>query len=105
MEAGNKLAARGVKNAEVTTGDGYLGWPEEGPFDGIVVSASAAKVPAPLVAQLKNGGRLVIPIGTPEDSKLLVFEKDSKGNVTQVKGIAVRFVPLLGENEERDRHS
>ena len=103
LEAQQRLAQRGVLNAELKVGDGYLGWPEHAPFDAIVVSASVPRVPPPLVEQLKKGGRLAIPVGTPDDSKLLVFEKDVMGKVSQVKGIAVRFVPLLGENAERDR--
>jgi protein-L-isoaspartate(D-aspartate) O-methyltransferase len=103
LEAKKRLADLGYANAHVKAGDGYLGWPEHAPFDGIVVCASASKVPAPLLAQLAKGGRLVIPVGESEDSQLQIFEKDAAGKVTQLAGIPVRFVPLLGENADRDR--
>jgi protein-L-isoaspartate(D-aspartate) O-methyltransferase len=94
-EAKKRLA--GYPNVEVRAGDGYLGWPERAPFDAIIVCASADSVPEPLLAQLKNGGRLVIPIGDPLDSELFVFEKDQAGKVSQVSVLPVRFVPLIRE--------
>lgn len=103
LAAKTRLAQLGYLNATVKAGDGYLGWPEHAPFDGIVVCAAAPKVPAPLLAQLKKGGRLVIPIGEGEDVRLLIFEKDAEGKVRQTKSLTVRFVPLLGENADRDR--
>lgn len=102
-EAKKRLATLGYANAEVKAGDGYLGWPERAPFDGIVVCASAPKVPAALLQQLKPGGRLVIPVDDSEASVLLVFEKDAQGKVWRLEGMPVRFVPLLGENADRDR--
>lgn len=102
LEAKQRLAKLGYRNAEVKAGDGYLGWPEHAPFDGIVVCAAAAKVPQPLLQQLKKGGRLVIPVGEGDETRLLL-EKDAAGQVRQVRGIGVRFVPLLGEPAERDR--
>lgn len=102
-EAKRRLAKLGYQNVSVRAGDGYLGWPEHAPFDGIVVCAAASKVPAPLLAQLKKGGRLVIPVGESEDSRLLIFKKSPEGKVTQAAGIPVRFVPLLGEHADRDR--
>lgn len=105
LEAKRRLAALGYANAQVKAGDGYLGWPEHAPFDGIIVCAAASKVPQPLLAQLKKGGRMVIPVGESNDSQLVVFEKDAAGKVSQVKGIPVRFVPLIGDNAERDRRN
>ena len=105
LEAKRRLAALGYANAQVKAGDGYLGWPEHAPFDGIIVCAAASKVPQPLLAQLKKGGRMVIPVGESSDSQLVVFEKDAAGKVSQVKGIPVRFVPLIGDNAERDRRN
>ena len=102
-EAEARLEATGYSNALVKAGDGYEGWPEHAPFDAIIVCASAPKVPAPLLRQLKPGGRLVIPVGGADDSRLLVFEKDAAGKVSQARGIAVRFVPLQGEAADRDR--
>ncbi|MDP1823202.1 MAG: protein-L-isoaspartate(D-aspartate) O-methyltransferase [Archangium sp.] len=105
LEAKRRLAALGYANVQVKAGDGYLGWPEHAPFDGIIVCAAASKVPQPLLAQLKKGGRMVIPVGESSDSQLVVFEKDAAGKVSQVKGIPVRFVPLIGDNAERDRRN
>lgn len=103
VEARKRLAQLGYVNAHLKAGDGYLGWPEHAPFDAIVVCASVKRVPQPLLDQLKKGGRLVIPVGEPEASELLVFEKDQLGKVSQVKVLPVRFVPLTGENADRDR--
>ena len=76
-------------------GDGYAGWPEEAPFDGIIVTAAAPYVPQPLVDQLKAGGRLVIPLGKRDGvQSLTVVEKDARGAVTRRKVLDVRFVPL-----------
>lgn len=99
VEAKKRLTKHGFHNAEVKAGDGYLGWPEQAPFDAIIVCASAKEVPQPLLEQLKKGGRLVIPIGEPTDSELIVFEKDQAGNLSKVSVLPVRFVPLI-----RDRH-
>ena len=73
-------------------GDGTRGWPEHAPYDAIVVAAAAAEPPPALLEQLKPGGRLVIPIGTPEQQVLHVLRD---GNVT--KTVACRFVPLLSD--------
>ena len=97
------LADHAYKNAHVKTGDGYLGWPEKGPFDGVVVGAGAAKVPQPLVDQLKPGGKLVIPIGEPDDMALLIVTKKEDGGKTVEKSIPVRFVPLTGVHADEDR--
>jgi len=98
-----RLRELGYKNVDVKTGDGYLGWPEHAPFDGIVVSASAPKVPAPLVAQLKQGGRMIIPIGDAESGQLLLVIKQADGGYTSEKTLPVTFVPMTGDQVERDR--
>lgn len=91
------LAAAGYRNVRTRTGDGYAGWSEVAPFDGILVTAAAPRVPQPLVDQLKNGGRMVIPLGRPQDVQALtVIEKDERGAVSQRKVLDVRFVPLTG---------
>lgn len=97
------LAAKGYTNAHVKAGDGYAGWPEAAPFDGIVVSAGASKVPSALVAQLKPGARLIIPVGEGDDTRLLLLTREADGGVQERELIPVRFVPLTGEAAERDR--
>jgi len=84
-------------NVEVRTGDGGLGWPEAAPFDGIIVTAAAPKVPPPLVAQLKRGGQMVIPVGEPGDEQILtVVTKTQDGTVRRRDTIPVAFVPFTG---------
>src|SRR5205085_568667 len=73
--ASKRLLELGYKNAFVKAGDGYLGWPEKAPFDGIVVGAGAPKIPPPLVDQLKPGAKLVIPVGEGEAMSLLLVTK------------------------------
>jgi protein-L-isoaspartate(D-aspartate) O-methyltransferase len=89
----------GYGNIHVKSGDGYLGWPEHAPYDGIVVTAAAdCHVPPPLIEQLKPGGRLVIPVddGQPHQSLLLV-EKGADGKITTHNVAPVMFVPLTRE--------
>jgi protein-L-isoaspartate(D-aspartate) O-methyltransferase len=97
--ARERLAALGYKNIEVRVGDGYHGWPEKAPFDGIVVTAAANHIPPPLVEQLKPGGRMVIPVGNPfQVQTLMLVTKGSKGqHDLQVRSLMpVAFVPLVG---------
>jgi protein-L-isoaspartate(D-aspartate) O-methyltransferase len=83
----------------VRIGDGYYGWEEHGPFDGIVVTAAASHIPPPLIQQLKPGGRMVIPVGSRfMVQQLVVVEKDAKGKLTTRQILPVRFVPLTGEH-------
>lgn len=94
-EAAERLSSIGYSNVTVRSGDGYLGWPEHAPFDGIVVTCGAEHVPQPLVDQLKPGGRMVIPVGpVNEVQSLLLIRKDASGHVTSRDTMAVRFVPL-----------
>ncbi len=84
------------KNIEIKVGDGYQGWPEKGPFDAIVVTAAAPRVPEALLAQLKPGGRMVIPVGASRDEQdLLLIVKTAAGKIEQKKMLPVRFVPLV----------
>ena len=97
--ARRRLDALGYKNIEVRVGDGYFGWPEKGPFDGIIVTAAANHIPPPLVEQLKPGGRMVIPVGNPfQTQTLMLVTKGSKGpHDLQVRNLMpVAFVPLVG---------
>jgi protein-L-isoaspartate(D-aspartate) O-methyltransferase len=84
-------------NVATRVGDGYYGWPEAAPFDGIVVTAAAGTVPPPLVQQLKPGGRMVIPVGSRfAVQHLRLVEKDGNGRVTTRQLLPVQFVPLIG---------
>jgi len=97
-EAAERLARLGYDAVTVRAGDGYRGWPEQAPFDGIVVTAAAPHVPQPLVEQLAEGGVLVIPVGPPGgDQRLLKIEKSAGGEITTREVLPVRFVPLTGE--------
>lgn len=92
------LAELGYRNVEVRIGDGYLGWPEAAPFDGILVTAAPDHVPQPLVDQLAPGARMVIPVGgTRTGQDLLVIRKEADGRTTTRRTIGVRFVPLTRE--------
>ncbi len=93
--AAARLKLLGYDNVEVRVGDGYHGWPEHAPFDGIVVTAASRDVPPPLVRQLKPGGRMVIPVGGAFFAQELVLvEKAADGSVTTQQILPVRFVPL-----------
>ena len=89
------LSALGYRNVITRIGDGYNGWKEHAPFDGILVTAAPAEVPQPLIDQLKPGGRLVIPVGGRFDVQdLIVIEKKADGSTATRRTIPVRFVPL-----------
>ena len=95
--ATQRLAALGHDNVTVRAGDGYYGWPEHAPFDLIVVTAAASHVPPPLIAQLRPGGRMVIPVGSPFLTQhLLLVEKGEDGALTSRQVLPVIFVPLTG---------
>jgi protein-L-isoaspartate(D-aspartate) O-methyltransferase len=94
--ARNALEAAGVNNATVVVGDGTLGWRAYAPFDAIVVSAASPSIPKPLIEQLAEGGRLVIPLGDQEFQVLTLVEK-SGDQIRTSTATEVRFVPLLGE--------
>ncbi|PYI92872.1 MAG: protein-L-isoaspartate O-methyltransferase [Verrucomicrobia bacterium] len=88
-----RLRELGYKNVHVKAGDGYKGWPEHAPFDAIIVTAAPDHVPQPLVEQLKEGGRMIIPVGGSIAQQLNVFEKRG-GALKQIAAIPVNFVPL-----------
>jgi protein-L-isoaspartate(D-aspartate) O-methyltransferase len=93
--ARERLAALGYANVAVRHADGFAGWPEHAPFDGIIVTAAAPAVPPPLVEQLKHGGRLVIPVGLPgEIQQLRLIEKRTDGGIDSRNVLPVVFVPL-----------
>jgi len=94
-EAARRLKDLGYANVQVRVGDGYLGWPAAAPFDIILVTAAPEEVPPPLLAQLRPGGRMVIPLGPVHDvQSLQVIEKDGKGGIRSRDVFPVQFVPL-----------
>ena len=95
------LADLGYGNVEVRTGDGYRGWPDEAPFDAIVVAAAPDHVPPALVEQLAVGARLVIPVGR-FTQEILIVTKTAEGSTTEAV-LPVRFVPMTGEAQRPRR--
>ena len=100
--AKSTLAELGYRNVHVRIGDGYKGWKDAAPFDGIIVTAAPKRIPEPLIAQLKTGAKMVIPVGdTLQD--LLVLTKRADGGVDTAKVMPVLFVPMTGEAQKRQR--
>lgn len=87
------LAHLGYRNIHIKVGDGYKGWPEEAPFDAIIVTCAPDKVPQPLIDQLKDGGRMVVPVGERFAQQLYLFEKKN-GQLRESVSLPVRFVPM-----------
>jgi protein-L-isoaspartate(D-aspartate) O-methyltransferase len=97
--AQQRLQKMGYDNVETRCGDGYQGWPEKAPFDGIVVTAAAPYVPPALLEQLKPGGRMVIPVGIPSmHQELMLVTRDLLGETHTSSVLGVAFVPLVEEN-------
>jgi protein-L-isoaspartate(D-aspartate) O-methyltransferase len=102
VEIIDELAQRAVRqlksyaNVEVRLGNGYFGWPEHAPFDKVIVTAAADLIPLPLINQLKNGGKLVTPVGLPNAQKLVVAERDLDGKVKTKEIMQVLFSMLEG---------
>ena len=97
--ADSLLDSLGYNSVQVKAGDGYAGWPEAAPFDGIIVTAAAPKIPQPLIDQLKVGGRMVIPVGD-FSQELMLLTKDKDGIIKQ-DIFPVRFVPMTGEIQRK----
>ena len=97
--AAARLKNLGYKNITVRCGDGYKGWPEEQPFDAVIVTAAPGKIPQPLIDQLKPGGKMIIPVGNISQELILVT-KLGNGKVEQKSVLPVRFVPMRGESEK-----
>jgi protein-L-isoaspartate(D-aspartate) O-methyltransferase len=94
--AAGRLIRLGYGRIHVREGDGALGWPEEAPFDAVIVTAAAAAVPPALLAQLGPGGRLILPMGEPDGHQILVLiERTGSGGFERQELWPVRFVPLL----------
>jgi len=100
-KASARLKDLGYGNIKVKQGDGYFGWPEHAPFDAVIVTCAPDNIPPPLTQQLKEGGRLIIPVGETSLYQTLTLVTKVKGNL-QVEHISgVRFVPMTGEAEKR----
>jgi protein-L-isoaspartate(D-aspartate) O-methyltransferase len=96
--AEEKLKELGYPNVFVKAGDGYFGWPENGPFDAIIGTAAAERIPPPLIEQLKPGGRMILPYETSFGFQhLVLITKDEKGNISKRNVMPVMFVPMTGE--------
>ena len=96
----NRLNKLGYNNINLHTGDGYYGWPEHAPYDGIIVTAAAPYIPNPLIEQLKAGAKLVIPIGSPYSyQELVLVEKKPSGEIEIQSILGVSFVPLTGKRD------
>ena len=89
------LKRLGYTNVTVRVGDGYKGWPEAAPFDAIIVTCAPDAIPAPLTEQLKEGGRMIIPVGSANDQSLYLLEKKG-GKIERRAILPVRFVPMTG---------
>lgn len=95
-ESSERLQRLGYRNVSVKAGDGNAGWPEHAPYDGIIVTAAAAKVPEALLAQLRSGARMVIPVGDSGSQELILIEKSASGAIAERSILPVAFVPLVG---------
>ena len=98
----NLLDDLGYRNLTIKSGDGYQGWPEEAPFDAIVVTAAPNHVPPALIEQLAVGGKLVIPVGQVQQEMTIITKTDSGASTIQT--LPVRFVPMTGEAQEQQPH-
>lgn len=99
--AKNRLSGLGYQNIKVKAGDGYLGWPEAAPFDAIIVTAAPDHIPKSLIEQLKEGGRMVVPVGTYAQELKKIVKRSGKIETTDV--IPVVFVPMTGEGVKQKR--
>lgn len=99
--AGKRLKELGYNSVKVKYGDGYFGWEEEGPFDAVMVTAAANHIPPPLIKQLKEGGRLIIPVGSTTYYQTLTLVTKVKGNLDVRQILGVSFVPMTGRVLEK----
>lgn len=98
ISAKRRLRELGYSNVKVRIGDGYYGWPEEAPFDAIIVTCAATHIPPPLLAQLREGGRMCIPVGGAFQVQNLMLVEKRDGKITSRNILPVRFVPMLGKH-------
>jgi protein-L-isoaspartate(D-aspartate) O-methyltransferase len=94
IAAEKRLQGLGYDNIVVRIGDGYHGWPKKAPFDAIIVTAAVEAIPQPLLDQLSNGGRMIIPVGPSDDDRQLILVTKKNGKIKTDKRLAVRFVPF-----------
>ena len=100
-QARERLAALGYRNVKVKYGDGYFGWEDQAPFDAIIITAAANHVPPPLIKQLKEGGRLIVPLGSTVYFQTLTLATKRKGELDVEQISPVAFVPMAGEMQKR----
>lgn len=100
-EASARLTRLGYSNAHVKVGDGSQGWPEVAPFDAIIVTCAPDKVPQALTQQLKENGRMIVPVGNGMEQQLFLLEKKN-GQLAQTAILPVRFVPMIGQAAEKN---
>ena len=98
--ASRLLSEMGYDNVHVKCGDGFLGWPEAAPFDAVIITCAPKTVPQPLIEQMAEGGRLIVPLG--DDFQMLTLLRKKDGEVTRDELIPVRFVPMKGKIEENE---
>ena len=100
------LKQLGYRNVHVRAGDGYYGWPQKAPFDAILGTAAAEKIPPPLVEQLKKGGRMILPVGDERGFQyLILLTKDEQGRLRQKNVMPVLFVPMTGRVQQSQEES
>ena len=100
-QAKDILSAEGYRNVYSRTGDGYQGWPDKAPFDAIIITAAPPRIPEPLIEQLREGGRLIAPVGTWFQDLVLLTKKN--GEIDRRRLIPVRFVPMTGKIQKEDK--
>ena len=100
-QAEKRLKKLGYQNIHVKIGDGYLGLPEQAPFDAIIVTAAPDHIPQPLINQLKNGGRMIIPVGDYRQ-ELILITKDKHGKIKKQPILPVIFVPMTGKAQKKN---
>ena len=93
-QARKRLSAMGYRNIDLRLGNGALGWPEHAPYDRIMVTAAPDLIPAALIQQLRDGGKMVIPTGIPDQQQLMLVEKSQQGRISTQEILAVRFSEL-----------
>jgi protein-L-isoaspartate(D-aspartate) O-methyltransferase len=93
-QARKRLSAMGYRNIDLRLGNGALGWPEHAPYDRIMVTAAPDLIPAALIQQLRDGGKMVLPTGIPDQQQLMLVEKSQQGRISTQEILAVRFSEL-----------